>query len=46
MGLEVLLERLSSMGMEVEVVGGDRSSRLVIDGVEVGSVCDDTVTLY
>lgn len=46
MGLEALMERLTKAGMKVEVVGGDRSSRLVVDGVEVGYVCDDMVILY
>lgn len=46
MGLEALMERLTKAGMKVEVVGDDRSSKLVVDGVEVGSVCDDIVILY
>jgi len=46
MGLEALIERLTRAGMQVEVVGGDRTSKLVVDGVEVGSVCNDIVTLY
>ena len=46
MGLEAMIERLTRAGMKVEVVGGDRSSKLVVDGVEVGSVCNDIVTLY
>lgn len=46
MGLELMIERLTKAGMEVEVIGDDRSSRLVVDGVEVGTVRDDIVTLY
>lgn len=46
MGLEIMIERLTKAGMDVEVRGDDHNSKLFVDGVEVGSVCDDTVTLY
>ena len=46
MGLEMMIERLTKAGMKVEVKGDDRNSKLYVDDVEVGSVCDDIVTLY
>lgn len=46
MGLELMIERLTKAGMQVEVKGNDRSSKLFVDGKEVGTVCNDMVTLY
>ena len=46
MGIELMIERLTKAGMKVEVKGDDRSSKLFVDDVEVGTVCDDIVTLY
>ena len=46
MGLELMIERLTKAGMKVEVKGDDHNSRLFVDGEEVGTVCDDIVTLY
>ena len=44
-GLESMLERLKKAGMHAEVIGDDRSAKLVVDGTIVGIVCDDVVTL-
>lgn len=44
--LYMLMERLGSKGHKTEIVGGDRNSELVVDGVKVGLVQDDKVTLY
>ena len=46
MGLEIMIDRLTKAGMNVEVIGDDHNSKLFVDGEEVGSVCDDIVTLY
>lgn len=45
MGLDAMIERLEKRGFKVEVVGDDRSAKLVVDGVIVGYVVDDTVHL-
>ena len=45
-GLELMIDRLTKAGMKVEVKGDDHNSKLIVDGEEVGSVCDDMVTLY
>lgn len=46
MGLELMIERLTKAGMKVEVKGDDHNSKLFVDDIEVGTVCDDMVTLY
>lgn len=46
MGLEIMIERLERSGHEVAVVGSDRNSVLVVDGVQVGDVREDRVYLY
>lgn len=43
MSLAVMLERLDRAGLKAEVVGDDRNSKLVVDGVIVADVIDDTV---
>ena len=43
MSLSVMLERLEHSGIKAEVVGDDRSSKLVVDGVIVADIIGDTV---
>ena len=43
MSLSVMLERLERAGMKAEVIGGDRSGKLVVDGVIVADIVEDTV---
>ena len=46
MGIEIMIDRLERAGHKVSVVGDDRSSVLVVDGVQVGDVIEDKVYLY
>ena len=43
MSLSVMLERLDKAGIKAEVVGDDHSSKLVVDGVIVADIIEDTV---
>lgn len=43
MSLAVMLERLDRAGLKAEVVGDDRNSKLVVDGIIVADVIGDTV---
>lgn len=43
MSLSVMLERLEHAGIKAEVVGDDRSAKLVIDGTIVGDIIGDMV---
>lgn len=43
MSLSVMLERLDRAGIKAEVVGDDRNSKLVVDGVIVAKIIGDTV---
>lgn len=43
MSLSVMLERLERAGMKAEVIGNDRSAKLVVDGAIVGDIIGDMV---
>lgn len=43
MSLSVMLERLEHSGIKAEVVGDDRNSKLVVDGVVIADIIEDTV---
>ena len=44
--LYVMMERLDRRGHLTEIIGDDKNSELVVDGVKVGLVRDDKVMLY
>ena len=46
MDVTSFIEKLTAQGCEVELRGDDRSTVVVVDGVEVGAVRDDLVYLY
>lgn len=43
MSLSVMLERLERAGIKAEVVGDDRNAKLVVGGVIVADIVEDTV---
>ena len=43
MSLSVMLERLERSGIKAEVVGDDHNAKLVVNGVIVADIIEDTV---
>lgn len=43
MSLSVILERLERSGLKAEVVGDDHNAKLVVNGVIVADIIEDTV---